>query len=313
MSDEQTRAALLRASKPPTREFFASLIAANHILHHHNVLGADGHVSVRNPQDRETFFISKSLPSALVSSREDIQEYKVSDASPTANDAETGYEELRIHSEIYKKYEQVMSVIYSRSEAVIPFSIGSIPLRPATSTGSMIGPQVPCFDASLHYKSSDPKSMQVAYEHLGQALAAGFSPSNVFSKTTSLIKNFVTSAAPDPTPYPSSSTVLMRGIGFSCVGHDLYEAVYRAISICANARTQTTALLMQGTFNIGLLGERFGAGEKENGPAKQENIRYLSDKEVQDAAAARTQSIERAWQLWCAEVANSNLYTNEMK
>lgn len=36
MSD--TRSALLRASKPPTKELFSTLITANHILHYHNVV-----------------------------------------------------------------------------------------------------------------------------------------------------------------------------------------------------------------------------------------------------------------------------------
>lgn len=37
MSDD-TRSALLRASKPPTKELFGTLITANHILHYHNVV-----------------------------------------------------------------------------------------------------------------------------------------------------------------------------------------------------------------------------------------------------------------------------------
>lgn len=38
MSDDTARSALLRASKPPTKQLFSTLIAANHILHYHNVV-----------------------------------------------------------------------------------------------------------------------------------------------------------------------------------------------------------------------------------------------------------------------------------
>lgn len=106
------------------------LITANHILHYHNVVDAFGHISVRNPQDPSTFFISKSLAPALVASREDIEEYKVSDASAVNPDAPTGYAERFIHSEIYKKYKSVNAVIHAHAEVVLPFAISSVPLRP---------------------------------------------------------------------------------------------------------------------------------------------------------------------------------------
>jgi ribulose-5-phosphate 4-epimerase/fuculose-1-phosphate aldolase len=130
MAPEDQRTALARASKPASKDFFATLIVANHILHYHNVVDAYGHISVRNPQDPSTFFISKSLAPALVSSRDDIEEYKVSDASPVNPDAPKGYAERFIHSEIYKRYKGVQSVIHAHPEVVLPFSISSIPLRP---------------------------------------------------------------------------------------------------------------------------------------------------------------------------------------
>lgn len=68
---------------------------------------AYGHISVRNPQNPQTFFLSKSLAPALVSSREDLEEYHVSDANPVNEGAAKGYAERFIHSEIYKKYKCV--------------------------------------------------------------------------------------------------------------------------------------------------------------------------------------------------------------
>ena len=55
--------------------------------------------------------MSRSLAPALVSKREDLEEYRVSDASPINKDAPKGYAERYIHSEIYKKYKGIHCVV----------------------------------------------------------------------------------------------------------------------------------------------------------------------------------------------------------
>jgi ribulose-5-phosphate 4-epimerase/fuculose-1-phosphate aldolase len=183
--------------------------------------------------------------------------------------------------------------------------------------GGVMGAQVPIYDIALHYKSSDNlHSMLVTNEHLGAGLAAGFHPSTVMSKTANLVKNYLTSSAlstTQPVHFPSNPTVLMRGHGFTCVGETIQDVVNRAVYTCTNARVQTTSLLLQGTYNIGLVGERFGGGEKETGPAKHEDIKYLSDREAKDSWTAISGHAERPWQLWCAEVENSGLYQNDIE
>ena len=59
---EERRSALLRASKPPSKELFSTLITANHILHYHDVVDAYGHISVRNPQDPNNFVSFLAFP-----------------------------------------------------------------------------------------------------------------------------------------------------------------------------------------------------------------------------------------------------------
>lgn len=139
MPPEDQRSALLRASIPPPRKLFGTLITANHILHHHNVVDAYGHISVRNPQNPQTFFLSRSLAPALVSRKEDLEEYRVEDASPVNKDAPKGYAERFIHSEVYKKYSGVNSVVHAHNESVLPFSITSVPLRPVYHMGGVMG------------------------------------------------------------------------------------------------------------------------------------------------------------------------------
>ncbi|KAM0717467.1 hypothetical protein Q7P37_007319 [Cladosporium fusiforme] len=281
------RAALLKASTPPSDDLFSTLITANHVLDHQNVLDAYGHISVRNPQNPATFFLSRSVAPALVSSREDIEEYHVEDATPVNKTAAKGH-----------------------SEAVVPFSISSVPLRPVYHMAGVLGSQIPVYDIALHYKSNDTHSMLVDQPHLGAALAAGFNPGTLVSKTTNLIKNYITSSTPQPVAFPNSTVVLMRGHGFTCVGSRIEEAVFRAVFTQSNAKIQTTALLMQGGYNIGLLGERFGAGEKETGPAKREDVKYLSDREVKDSWTAINQTVDRPWGLWTAQVNDISFYRN---
>ncbi|OQN98905.1 hypothetical protein B0A48_15251 [Cryoendolithus antarcticus] len=307
------QAALLKASTPVPISLFCDLITANHILHQQHVLDGFGHISVRNAQDPAKFFLSRSLAPALVASREDIEEYLVEDGSPVNKDAPKAYVERFIHSEVYKKYAEVNSVVHSHSEAVIPFSITSIPLRPVYHMASFLSPQAPVYDISLHYKSSsDAHTLLVTSSHLGATLATGLHPNTLVSKTTSMIKNYITSSATPATPYPSSSVILMRGHGFTAVGKGIDDAVFKAVYTCVNAKIQAQAALMQGSFNLGFVGERFGAGEAERGPAKREEVKYLNDREGKEAWASLEGSVERAWGGWCREVEVEGLYRNEM-
>ncbi|EME77975.1 uncharacterized protein MYCFIDRAFT_33728 [Pseudocercospora fijiensis CIRAD86] len=308
---EDIRGALLRASKPPTKELFSTLITANHILHHHNVVDAFGHISVRNPQNPNTFFLSRNLAPALVKSRSDIIEYRVEDSEPIDPEAPRGFAERFIHSEIYKKYQDVKSVIHAHNESVLPFSIGSVPLKPVFHMAGAIGPQIPIYDIQNHYKSSDPlHSLLITTSHLGAALAAGFNPGTTTQKLTGMIKNYITASTPEPVPYPPITTVLMRGHGFTCVGTSIEEAVYRAIYTCANARVQMQALLLQGTYHVGLVAERVGG--KEGGDARPEGIRYLSERECGDSWKAIGEQAARPWGLWVEEVRCRGLYFNEL-
>lgn len=60
---------------------------------------------------------------ATISSRRDLVEYKVSDASAVEADAPKGYIERYIHSEIYALFPDVKSVIHSHANDVVPYSI----------------------------------------------------------------------------------------------------------------------------------------------------------------------------------------------
>jgi ribulose-5-phosphate 4-epimerase/fuculose-1-phosphate aldolase len=100
----------------------STLITASHILHHHAILDAMGHISVRNPATNTTFFIALQMGPAIVSGPDDIGEYLVADGSPV-NGTEGGYAERYIHSEVMRKYPDVNAVVHSHSEDVLPYTV----------------------------------------------------------------------------------------------------------------------------------------------------------------------------------------------
>lgn len=115
------------------------LITANHILHNHQILDAYGHISLRNPDNPRTFFLSHSIAPALVSSPSDIVEYNIEDASPVQEGVAEGYKERYIHSEVLKAYPRVNSVIHSHAEAVLPFGISGVEMKPCFHVAGFLG------------------------------------------------------------------------------------------------------------------------------------------------------------------------------
>lgn len=119
--------------------FFSTYITAVHILHFNGVLDAYGHVSVRNPHNSSTFFLSRQIAPALVSSLGDIVEYRVSDGEAVDPDAPTGYLERYIHSEILKRFSGINAVVHSHSPIVTSFSISHVPLKPSIHLAGFLG------------------------------------------------------------------------------------------------------------------------------------------------------------------------------
>ena len=76
---------------------------------------------------------------ALVSSPSDLIHYHVGDSSPVDTQAKKGYQERFIHSEIYKKFPEINSVVHSHSEAVLPFTMNGVPMKPAFHIAGFLG------------------------------------------------------------------------------------------------------------------------------------------------------------------------------
>ena len=263
----------------------STLITANHILDYNAVLDGLGHISVRNPLNASTFFMTGKPPPALVASAQDLSEYYVSDASPvSAADARTAngaFDERFIHQSILKRYPSQNSVIHSHARSVIPFGISDVVFEPTYHMTGFMGETVPVFDIADYYLPNDTQNMLINNQRLGGELADMFStPAHNVTKNNT---------------QPDYTLVLQRGHGFATVATSVEQAVYRAIYTTWNAEVLATAVEVQ---------EAVGKGPS--------SLEYLTPREAADCVAMNDQGLLKDWPLWVAQTEVDPLYKNDL-
>ena len=201
----------------PDSTLLEDLVAANRILAMQGVLDAYGHVSVRSPSDASHFYMSRSLAPQLVTA-DDVQEYGA--GSEPLGDARKPYLERFLHGEIYRSRADVMAIVHSHSDSVIPFGISRTALRPVYHMASFLWSGAPVFDIREVREDND---LLIRDRPLGEALARSLGPCNC---------------------------VLMRGHGMTVVGDSIPEAVFRAIYTEMNARLQLNAQRLEGPLTF---------------------------------------------------------------
>src|SRR5260370_14521343 len=97
------------------------LVIANRILAKEDVVDAYGHVSIRNPDNPKSFFISRSLAPELIE-KDDIVELGL-DGEPLKNEKRSLYLERFIHAAIYESRPDINSVRHANAEETLPFRI----------------------------------------------------------------------------------------------------------------------------------------------------------------------------------------------
>jgi ribulose-5-phosphate 4-epimerase/fuculose-1-phosphate aldolase len=121
------------------------LVIANRILANEGVVDAYGHISVRHPERSDRFFLSGSRSPEFVT-LDDIIEYDL-DCNPTDLRGRAQYAERPIHSAIYRRRPDVMSVVHNHACDVVPFTVAqSVKLRPLLHVAAGIGAEVPVWD-----------------------------------------------------------------------------------------------------------------------------------------------------------------------
>ncbi|MBY5775160.1 class II aldolase/adducin family protein [Rhizobium leguminosarum] len=185
------------------------LVAASRILADQGVCDAFGHVSVRNPENSDTFFLSRARAPQLVT-RDDIMEFTL-DGVAVGSDDRKPFLERFIHATLYEKRSDVNSVVHSHSRSVIPFSITPTRLRPVVHSCATIGHDVPVWDAQTT-----------------------FGDTNLLISTVAMGRDFATVLG-------KGRSALMRGHGSTVVGATIREAVYTAVYLEVNADPQIKA------------------------------------------------------------------------
>jgi ribulose-5-phosphate 4-epimerase/fuculose-1-phosphate aldolase len=186
------------------------LVVANHVLANENVVDSFGHISVRNPENPEHFFLSCSRSPEIVS-LDDIMEFDLEGKSVDGSTLRP-YGERFIHGAIMEARPEVQSVVHNHSLSVIPFSVTDTPLQPIIHTGASIGQNIPTWDIHDNFGDTD---LLVRDIEQGRDLAVGLGDANV---------------------------VLMRGHGCSVVGSTIKESTLTAVYLQISAAVQLQAM-----------------------------------------------------------------------
>jgi ribulose-5-phosphate 4-epimerase/fuculose-1-phosphate aldolase len=174
------------------------------------VVDAYGHVSVRHPLDPGRYLLSRSRAPELVE-RSDVIEFDL-EGKAVSGDGRPPYLERFIHGAIYEARPDVQAVVHAHAEAVLPFTISTVPLRPVVHMASFIGARLPVWDIRDNFGDTN---LLVVNMTQGRDLAGRLGAERV---------------------------VLMRGHGFTAAARSLQEAIRMSVYMPLNARVLADAL-----------------------------------------------------------------------
>jgi ribulose-5-phosphate 4-epimerase/fuculose-1-phosphate aldolase len=208
------------------RAIHEDISAASRILADQGVVDGFGHVSMRHPTAPDRFLMPRAVAPALVTA-DDIMEFTL-DSVACEDRGRSGFLERFIHGQIYAARPDVMAVVHSHSQSVIPFGLVDVPLRAMFHNAAFLAQGVPVFDISEKFGATD---MLVGNNQKGVELARVLGDKPV---------------------------VLMRAHGSVAVGPSLPMAVFRAVYTEASAKMQVTATMLGGGSRIAALDRREG-------------------------------------------------------
>jgi HCOMODA/2-hydroxy-3-carboxy-muconic semialdehyde decarboxylase len=186
------------------------LVAGNRILANEGVVDAWGHISVRNPDNPNHYFLSRSRSPELVEP-EDIMEFDLEN-KPIKDDGRPIYIERPIHGAIYAARPDVMSVVHNHCPEILPFAITNVPMRPAVHNARRLGEKLDVWDIAKKFGDTD---LLVTTNDQGHDLA----------KTLG-----------------SGKAVIMRGHGVAVTGRHIPDAVQSSMSVKNNANAILSGL-----------------------------------------------------------------------
>ncbi|MEJ6710392.1 MAG: class II aldolase/adducin family protein [Amylibacter sp.] len=128
---------------PDHTALMGDLVIARRILAKEGVCDAFGHISVRDPDNPERFFLARAVALELVTLG-DIVEFSL-DGTAVHDDRKPFLEQF-IHGTLMAARADVQSVVHSHSRGVIPFGITETQIRPLLHSCGVLGHDIPVWD-----------------------------------------------------------------------------------------------------------------------------------------------------------------------
>lgn len=193
-------------------DIIEELVTANRILANEGIVDSFGHISVRHPERKDRYLLSRARAPERIEDA-DIIEFTLEGEAIDLK-GRSPYTERHIHGAIYEARPDIQSVVHNHSPSTIPFGITGKKLKPLLHMCASIGHDVPLWDS--HDKFGDT-SLLVDSMEMGRDLAkrAG-----------------------------KGRTALMRGHGAVVLGNSIRHAVFVSIYLEVNAKLQMQAMAM---------------------------------------------------------------------
>ncbi|MCX8023478.1 MAG: class II aldolase/adducin family protein [Syntrophorhabdaceae bacterium] len=207
-----TSFAIMYNPNPKTaKEAIEQVVWANRILANEGILDDQGHVTVRNPENPNTFFIARGNAPETVT-KDDIIEVDF-EGNIVTKTKYTTYSEWPIHGRIYKARPDVNAIVHAHPRQAIVLSVLDLPFIMLTHLSSMFYEGVPNYDG-YDFESPDSTGMLVKKKEEGDRMA----------KTLG-----------------KSMAMLMRGHGCVVVGKSIPHAVQASLVLRENIAIQLEA------------------------------------------------------------------------
>jgi ribulose-5-phosphate 4-epimerase/fuculose-1-phosphate aldolase len=150
------------------QEAVEQVVKANRILSNEGIFDYLGHVSVRNPANHDSFFISRALAPDQVT-KADILEVAL-DGKVLTKGSLAPYSERMIHAAIYKARPDVNSVVHAHPTAACIMANSGVRFRPVIHQAAIFFEGVPVYDG-YDFTSSGATGFLVTTQAEGDRLA----------------------------------------------------------------------------------------------------------------------------------------------
>jgi len=215
----------------------SELVIANRVVAHLKLVDSFGHVTVRNPENPQTFFMSRSRAPSLVT-KEDILEFNL-DSTPVDLRGFSPYKERFIHGCIYKARPDVVAVCHNHAHELLPLAVTKTVMRPAIHSAAVIGHQVPVWDIRDEFGDTN---LLVASNEMGDSLARAVG---------------------------KGRAALMRGHGSVIAGQSIPDVVFTTYYLRLNAEVLIKAMSTGKEITYLSAGEVNQSGELHTQPLSQ--------------------------------------------